>query len=437
MTEERLQFFLHTDTIDDDEFAFLVNWYFILDKKDWYDEKDGRKTWDQSKVNSFWKLLRKHVMTRFKVSKRYDFSYYIFPEFSLLIDETQVHGDYLFWSDGDKRVFDKEVEFYRTTFLGNTRFHGIHFLATASFSHAVFMDYAGFRGVTFSDDAFFVETAFCKKADFGSSIFSGKAIFRSISFNTNANFSTIEMRKSAEFSGVMFSGKTSFNSAKFEEVLFQDLVSHIDFEELDFSGVNFPNVSTFRRVYMDKIIFTQTDLLPIQFKGCIWEGRLRIILKEEKLTLGSASQYYSLEDQYRLLKKNFDSNKDWELSGKAYVSEMEMRKKRLWRQKDYYHWIIYWFYGFFGGYTQDLKRPIISLVGLIIASSFIYYPIDCNPLWAIQRGFYGALPKIVMIDILEESRFNGYWLIASNIETILGSTFLVFFILALRKRFKQ
>lgn len=140
------------------------------------------------------------------------------------------------------------------------------------------------------------------------------------------------------------------------------------------------------------------------------------------------------EEHYRQLKKNFDGMKNWELSGYAYVSEMEMRKRSLWKEKKYFEWVIYAFYGNFGGYTQNIKKPIISLFGLIVTFSVIYYFIDFNWLKAIQRGVKGAIPYI-QIDTVNP--FTGYWLILRNVEFLLGATFLTFFILALRKRFKQ
>jgi len=193
------------------------------------------------------------------------------------------------------------------------------------------------------------------------------------------------------------------------------------------------------------VSFYRADITDAAFKECFWGNSKRLIVKNESFFLKKLNQYSSsekssnyaaLEELYRQLKKNFDSNKDWELSGKAYVSEMEMRKKRLFLQEDYYHWFIYRFYDLCGGYTQDLIKPIVSIIVLILAFSGIYFFIDYDPFYALQRGIKGALPYLT-IDIDKDEQFKGYWLIARNIELILGGTFFSFFILALRKRFKQ
>ncbi|MBC8756389.1 hypothetical protein H2O64_17065 [Kordia sp. YSTF-M3] len=113
---------------------------------------------------------------------------------------------------------------------------------------------------------------------------------------------------------------------------------------------------------------------------------------------------------------------------------MEMRKRRLFLEKKYYQWFIYKFYDVFGGYTQDFKKPILSILCLILMFSGIYYFIDYDILKALQRGVKGALPYM---EIDTKNPFEGYWLILRNIELVLGGTFLAFFVLALRKRFKQ
>ena len=111
-----------------------------------------------------------------------------------------------------------------------------------------------------------------------------------------------------------------------------------------------------------------------------------------------------------------------------------MRKRRLYLEGKNYQWFIYKFYDVFGGYTQDFRKPVVSLTGLIFIFSVLYFFIDYDVSNAIQRGIKGALPYM-KIDIEYPTQF--LWIILRNLEFILGGTFLTFFILALRKRFKQ
>ena len=111
-----------------------------------------------------------------------------------------------------------------------------------------------------------------------------------------------------------------------------------------------------------------------------------------------------------------------------------MRKKRLWKEKRFVDWVIYKFYDLFGGYTQDYIRPLLCLFILSGISTVIYYFMDYSVLKAFQRGVKGSIPYL-QIDI--EKPFYGYWLIWKNIQLVLSGTFIAFFILALRKRFKQ
>ncbi len=315
-------------------------------------------------------------------------------------------------------------------------FRSAVFKGEANFGKAVFQESVDFRGATFEENVYFPSVTFNKSVNFQSVTFSKYSAFMGVTFKGDAHFLACEFLGKTQFRCVADGVNVRFIQSHFTEAEFEQF-NEKEPAYLDFTDTELTEKVIFKNINFTRTKFFNTDLIDARFKGCEWGDGSRIILQDEKDADKNTSICMISEDVYRQLKKNFDSSKDWELSGKAYVSEMKMRKKRLWKQKKYYLWFIYWFYDVFGGYTQHLARPIISLAALIGASSCLYYFIDYSWLWSIQRGFYGALPKLITIDIPEELQFSGYWLIASNIETILGSTFLVFFILALRKRFKQ
>ncbi len=409
MTQKRLEYFLQADTISDDEYFELVEEFFKE-----YEEKKIRKFTNY--IEDFWVLIRKYIIPKGRENKYYDFEFFYFPSFEFYPDS--IDGRLLesanFWNAGEMTVFDGDVNFSDTTFL--------------SWFNLAFVEFQG--------NVIFKHTQFKGKTDFVGAIFSKFTNFAHCCFVEESSFDAARFNHFVQIAHCKFERKATFNSVSLNEANIQDIKSDQD-NLLSFANINFSKNITFRRVDMRNIHFTQSDISDVQFKECVWEITSRLHISEEQILKYSRDEYEMLEEQYRQLKKNFDSNKDWELSGKAYVSEMEMRKKRLWLQKDYYHWFIYWFYDKCSGYTQNLKKPIFSLLILMAVFSCIYYPIDQSIQWAIQRGIYGALPKLITIDIPKDAQFNGYWLIASNIETLLGSTFLVFFILALRKRFKQ
>lgn len=420
---------LESDRLDDETYEILVRDYFRNEDRDDHVEMEVLthgvpRNWDEKKIDEFWLLIRKHVIPRGLENGEIDFSGFIFPPF-----ESYRHGK------GAKHPQDIWINADWETPV-KVNFKSAIFKGEANFSKAVFQESVSFFGATFEENVYFTSTEFTKLVNFQSVTFSKYSAFINTVFKGNTQFLACKFIGRTVFRCIADGVNVWFVQSQFSEAEFEQ------FNEKEPAYLNFTETELTEKIVFKNINFTRTkffntDLIDARFKSCEWSDGSRIILQDEKDADKNASICMIFEDVYRQLKKNFDSNKDWELSGKAYVSEMKMRKKRLRLQKKYYLWLIYWFYDLFGGYTQHLGRPVASLVGLIGVSSIIYYFIDYSVLWAIQRGIYGALPKLITIDIPKDAQFNGYWLIASNIETLLGSTFLVFFILALRKRFKQ
>lgn len=409
MTDERVQYFLRANTITVKEYLELVEEYF---KK--YKERQNEKL--NNHIRDYWILIRKHVMPKGRAKNYYDFEFFYFPQFEQYPDlvNGKLSESANFWNAGESAIFEGNVNFDDVIFLSWFNLTFTEFQGQVSFKH----------------------TQFKGKTDFDSAVFSAFVSFHSCHFPEDCSFDGTEFNSFVQIANCDFERTCTFNSVRFNEANIQDIKPH-QYHFLSFININFSRKVTFRRVHMKNIQLTQSDLSEVQFKECIWEISSRLHIKDEIVLDYSRDDYEALEEQYRQLKKNFDSNKDWELAGKAYVSEMEMRKKRLFIERNYLSWFIYWFYGFFGGYTQNYKKPIISLIGLIVISSIGYLFIEPNMIEALQRGIYGALPKLITVSESKEALFQGYWLIAFNIEGILGATFLTFFILALRKRFKQ
>ncbi|MCG8762112.1 hypothetical protein G1K46_05080 [Tenacibaculum finnmarkense] len=97
----------------------------------------------------------------------------------------------------------------------------------------------------------------------------------------------------------------------------------VQFQFLDVLFIN----TTFNRLDLTKTDFEESNVTNLQLKECDWGNSSRIILQKEndekKL---NAQSTQSLEVLYRQVKRNYDNVKNWELSGKAFFSEMEMRR---------------------------------------------------------------------------------------------------------------
>lgn len=406
--------------------------YFKSDKSNWYTtDTKGKKKWDKKKVAEFWGRIRKHKADK----KDFEFIGYIFPEFEeddfARKRNDPKRNDVNFWKEGEQSEFRESIYFDYSTFLGFIDFKFVTFLNAASFLEVKFVGESSFNFAAFNGSSIFSRCEFFDDSFFFKTSFKDETYFYKSSFQSDANFINTSFEK-----GVFKRIRVGDNELLFENI--ESTSSNI----LIFIDFTFKNNIIFRQCNMKAISFYKCDIQNASFLNCSWQGNDRIILKEEfylkedNIYLDDDVNYLlgDLEYNYRQLKKNFDSHKNWELSGYAYVSEMKIRQKSLWNERKYYQWFFYWFYGFFGGYTQNFKRPLVSLVGLICVFSAIYYFIDFNILKAIQRGVNGAIP-FATIDT--QNPFRGYWLIARNIEFVIGATFTTFFVIALRKRFKQ
>ncbi|WP_231891907.1 MULTISPECIES: pentapeptide repeat-containing protein [Tenacibaculum] len=507
-----LKYFLITkyEDLETNQYQVLKDNYFTKPKDDWCEEKEvngsKEKIWDKNKVTEFWQLMRQHAMKFGRLEKYYNFSDFIFPEFEDVSDrvtkEDKLKYSENFWNAGEVRNFSENVEFQLAQFLGQ-----------ADFSESSFTEYAGFGNVKFSEEANFTSAIFSKDVVFAYSEFLGKrSVFDDVEFIGGVSFEETKFfgdvfinkavfSKETDFNKTIFAGWTQFcfseflGSSEFIETSFKNHVSFGGAEfskeneilfkglkgdeqgvlQLDFSKVNFPKSVVFREVNLKKTSFTEADITEVKFKNCIWneeKGRIifdnesdvtkvkfengfwdkqkRMFVRKNKLPFNNESPYKEQENLYRELKINFENSKDWELAGKAYVSEMEMRKKTFYDEfvksiKNFQvleaviafvNYFLFSFYKYLGGYTQNYIRPLFFFIGLFLVSLFMYS--DCFSLndycecsfipW--KEAIDASLPFFKPSNNSEHLKWIYF-------QKIFSSILLTFLILGLRKRFKQ
>ncbi|CAL2075208.1 pentapeptide repeat-containing protein [Tenacibaculum sp. 190524A02b] len=515
LSDSRIQYFLKTSYKDlkEGEYKELVEEYFQKPKSNskWIEieENKGSKKekWISSKLKEFWKLIRKHTMTKGNLEQIFYFNNFIFPDFEF-IEEGSFDLFPSFWEKDKKRVFNANTYFSDAKFLGFFPFFGVDFKGVVSFNRASFLGFsnfqqanffgnANFNSTNFYEDVSFINVKFFKRVSFyqskfykGSSFlnsnfyrlakfdeveflksvnfsrvsFSDDASFLEVHFSSLADFSATNFLNIANFQFSQFSGQTIFIHNKFlkggefsfcrfsnqEETLFQDPVIPKR-RGLRLDNINFTNKVIMRGVSFYGATFFQSDITEIKFKNCNWnELKGRILLVEEDNII--RKPFKDLEELYRQLKKNFEGSKDWELAGKAYVSEMEMRRKRF--KMEFFenlktfrlrklstlfgalsNYLIFNTYSLLGGYTQSYNRPLFAFLLLFFVSVYVYS--DCFSLnYYCQCSF---LPWKNSIDA------SLPFFKASNVghikwfyfQKISSTILLTFFILALRKRFKQ
>ncbi|NOQ75258.1 MAG: hypothetical protein GQ574_24820 [Crocinitomix sp.] len=349
---------------------------------------------------------------------------------------------FFYKADFTEVVFSENVNFQNVKFSTKVSFSDGIFSGTADFSRAMFSAETDFTSITFSNSVIFWNTSFLDKVKFSKTKFYETVIFPGSTFLGEVEFSQVTFSQGVDFFGSTFSTTVIFSKIKFPEekrIIFESLVTRDNSSpKLNFLNIDFPHAFVFRKQKMEGISFAECEISKVRFESCEWNviNNYRIKLKDEdrlQKNTKNQNEYKSLEELYRQLKKNFESSRNYELMGHAYVSEMEMKKRRLWIKVKPMEWFIYWFYGFFSGYTNSIMRPLISFFTLILFGLFSYYFIDFNWANAIQRSFYASFSYF---EIGMKNPFEGYWLIARNVQFLLSSIFLVFFVIALRKKFK-
>ncbi|MCT4698148.1 pentapeptide repeat-containing protein [Tenacibaculum haliotis] len=507
-----LKYFLITkyEDLEANQYQVLKDNYFTKPKDSWYEEKEvngsKEKIWDKNKVTEFWQLMRQHAMEFGRLEKYYNFSDFIFPEFEEVCDnitkEDELNNSENFWNAGEVRSFSEDVEFQLAQFLGQADFSESSFMKSAGFGNVKFSEEANFTGVIFLKDVVFAYSEFSRKrsifdyvkflgeVSFGNAKFLGEVFINKTVFSKNTDFNeTIFYSwthfRSSKFLGTSMFIETSFKNpvsfggvefSKGKETLFKGLKGDEEgVLRLNFSKVKLPKSLVFREVNLKNTYFNESDITEVKFKNCIWneeKGRIilynesdvtkvkfengfwdkqkRMFVRKNKLPFNNESPYEEQEGLYRDLKKNFENSKDWELSGKAYVSEMEMRRKTFYNKFvkksrnfqmlkaliAFVNWFLFSFYKNFGGYTQNYIRPLFFFIGLFLVSLFMYS--DCFSLndycecsfvpW--KEAIDASLPFFKPSNNSEHLKWIYF-------QKIFSSILLTFLILGLRKRFKQ
>ncbi|WP_299383213.1 hypothetical protein [uncultured Lacinutrix sp.] len=472
---------------------------FKSDKTNWYTTNiNGSKIWNKEKLNLFWAMIKIHKILKNDLEFN-GFIFPSFYKNPLFLNTDAIYFFEVFGAAGID--IQKKIRFINCTFLGDFLFNNFkHTTPTTlnrninlnndlSFINCNFLDKFRLVSVniserlaihecTFENEFLLMESKilnqlsiykcdFNKKTTFwrnqikrtnfsgnnfnalsqlSNSTYTDSFSLDSCTFNNKTEFNNNNYNKAFSIHSTKFNRTVIFQAEKFQNGSFKDInfskehsyIKDISLTANSFLSLRnnyFPSNFSFIKSNCTNILFMESTVEHVKFDSCTWNITNRLLIKDETdLENLSISNYLKLEQIYRQLKKNFDGQKDWELSGYAYISEMEMRKKRLFLEKKWFSFFIYWFYGFFGGYTQDFLRPIKSLFLLIFISTIAYFFIDYNLINALERGANGSIPYI---EIREDEPYPGYWLLLKNIQLILGGIFISFFILGLRKRFKQ
>lgn len=170
-------------------------------------------------------------------------------------EEVDTHGSQII--NCDNLLFEKEIRFNKSQFIGGTDFRNCKFQETIDFYKSEF-----FGDVRFNESVFF------KKTFFSDVVFHAKTRFNDAKFCHYVSFTTAEFKDSANFSNVNFGGQSdvSFQIAVFHEVSYFVRV-HFDKIVL-FNGVEFrTGINFFESSFLKNVDFRLRDGKHVVFNG--------------------------------------------------------------------------------------------------------------------------------------------------------------------------
>lgn len=418
-------------------------------------------------INS--EFLKKSIFGRAEFSGNIDFIQVKFQEEIIFF---KVHFSRESIGKFNNAEFVKKAIFNEAEFLGEVDFDHTNFHEVTDFIKTKFVN-VNFSFCSFSKDrgTYFTETVFENIANFKNVIFPEQVIFRQSELSKllfqNSNIEHVQFRnctfKKKNGGLILRDEKTKqeyrrtveYEKTKqeYEKLLIRYKKLLIRYKKLEQIYENSQSIKIDRELekeYKKKTI--SYEELRSKLKQLKNELEEQGNTQNEKITKSK-----TLEELYRQLKKNFANSQHWEKSGQAYVSEMRAKQRRYgyeiyrgynnsikWYQyplkfaANFFLWFIFGLYQITSNYTQDFIRPLVALTFLIISFAIFYSfkleeGVTC--LHSLRRSITYALPYIdKSIPICDREMCAIY---ASYLERVLGTTFLAFFILALRKRFKQ
>lgn len=455
---------------------------FYSEKNDWKEDIDfsrfenksnililkdaARWAKSRSKIDEFWNEIENE-----KIKKNdYDFSNFIFPP---------AFNPNSFFSHGNI-AFEEDVNFSNAKFLGPVHFRKEHFKGKVNFSHTVFKDYCFFDHSTFEDDLIFDYAIFenqvklsgdfpskvrIKKCEYFTQISLTKASFSNLIFQDNfsiekKHFKNYSYRQVLALTKLLnadqdFSKKNieknikrikSLHDADIKEL--NKLVKLIrkdkhlnENSSLHFDLVQMSNHSEIKRVDLRKASFIGTNLEEIRFLACKWNASNRLIIEDENLIQKFGynpknNRFKNIELSYRQLKLNFENKKDWELAGKAYISQMTNRKVRLFSEGKIVEYVFYEIYGIFG-FNQNFIHPLkVFLFLSLLLFPVLYYHYGELLYWnSLKLSVTNSFP-LLDYEIPETYyRKEAIWYISSS-QLLLSTISLTFLIISLKNRFR-
>ena len=391
-----------------DEFGKNGKCIFHCNKDDWFTYQNEKKIWDETKVEEFWRRIRK-----FKISKNdLDFFYYIFPKFEKYPQITDLITNKLiagvekkednyklklkekddgknFWSKDSILSFEKKVHFNGSTFEDTTIFDFINFKESVnfigctfnndvSFKKTTFNNSVQFPGVSFENRVFFVDNILNNtELEFWSSYFKARLLISNLySKNSKINFNyTHFFENSIVFLSNIkidrFNINNLYNFSKnfriADLIVISDLriintsLNNIEFTDNDFSKI-------------PKITFTSVSFDNVRFNNIDW-GKINLNRFNANRDI-----FRQIKHQYDLQGNRIDANTFYSIEMKSYrlellnkIKEKSGRNllKKIWFTITNLDFWIFTFSNLSSNFSKNFILPILWL--LLLSLTFYLF----------------------------------------------------------------
>lgn len=326
-----------------------------------------------------------------------------------------------------KSRFKKSLNFYGTKFLGDLVIDKNFISENFRLYNCSILDYGKIRDITSLNDF----------QDYNYVVFLQEILYNLSVFN-RYNINKTVLSKSLKSKGL--------NNINFKEKgidkIFEDIkrLESLDFYNKDFAlkvkNTRIEKQLSITGCYLRHISLSGSDVDKIDLLNNINNIENRLIFDDEKQIKNKSYNLYIKEliRLYRGIKNSSEQNKDFELAGHAFKSEMHFRLIELWQDKKYGEYIISKTYKWLCEYNLNYTRPLYLL--LLSFSIFIipYIVIDFDLVSAIKKSFSGTLPLIIKSS--ESPSENNYFYWVYSFQTLISTILLALFILSLRRRLK-
>jgi uncharacterized protein YjbI with pentapeptide repeats len=243
------------------------------------------------------------------------------------------------------------------------------FQGRADFSLAVFDDFVSFSGSAFVGDASFDGASFRRSVLFDNAFFTRVGSFQESDFREHTDFSQARFEGGANFSGAQFTVGASFLASQFVQAArFQNVATGGD---LNFTFTLFRGTGNVTANFSDLVSGAALVLRDIEspkgFRLVMAEPQVRDL----QMDVGLVSAIDRDADKERALKKIEDSSKardDLHEANDAHYTLQVMKSRHY---NGAVRALDYVFYRGVAGYFVRPLRPLLALLGLVLAVALV------------------------------------------------------------------